>query len=283
VGPQSAGADPGPACYGRGGTRPTVTDANVVLGRIDPDAPLAGGLRLDGGAAAAAVAGVADGFRSLRAAAEGIVAVANATMAEAIRVVSVERGEDPRGLTLLAFGGAGPLHACEVAELLGMRRVRVPAAGGVLSALGIAVCDRRRDAVRSTLVELDERSGRSLRSLAPRLAPRPGERIELHCDLRYAGQSFELTVPAEPAEGLAGRFHRAHRRRFGFAEPADPVELVCVRAAAIRPGPGLPRVRPRPGARLSGPAGADLGGSTLWVAPGWTATADGHGGWELAR
>jgi len=280
VGPQSAGADPGPACYGRGGDQPTVTDADVVLGRIDPEWPLAGGLRLDARAAAAAVARVGSGFRSLRAAAEGIVAVANATMAEAIRVVSVERGEDPRGLTLLAFGGAGPLHACEVAELLGMRRVRVPAAGGVLSALGIAVCDRRRDAVRSRLVELD---GRSPLQFAPPLRPRTGERIEHFCDLRYAGQSFELTVPAEPVAGLAGRFHRAHEHRFGFAEPADPVELVCVRATAVRPGPGLPRRRSRPGRTLAGPAGIGLGDATLWVAPGWTATADGGGGWELVR
>src|SRR5262249_57716881 len=132
-----------------------VTEANVVLGRLDPGTPLAGGLQLDRAAAETAVASVADGFPSLRAAAEGIVAVANQEMVRAIRVVSVEQGHDPRRFELYAFGGAGPLHACEVADALGMRRVLVPAAGGVLSALGIAVGERRRDAVPGVMTPLE--------------------------------------------------------------------------------------------------------------------------------
>ena len=167
VGPQSAGADPGPACYGRGGGLPTVTDANLVLGRLDAAVPLAGSVGLDAKAARRAVATVADGFASVRAAAAGIVAVANQEMVRAIRVVSVERGHDPRGFELIAFGGAGPLHACEVAEELGMRSVRVPAASGVLSALGIAAGERRRDAVRSVMRPLEELTRSQIRSQVP--------------------------------------------------------------------------------------------------------------------
>ena len=167
VGPQSAGADPGPACYGRGGGLPTVTDANLVLGRLDAAVPLAGSVGLDAKAARRAVATVADGFASVRAAAAGIVAVANQEMVRAIRVVSVERGHDPRGFELIAFGGAGPLHACEVAEELGMRSVRVPAASGVLSALGIAAGERRRDAVRSVMRPLEGLTRSQIRSQVP--------------------------------------------------------------------------------------------------------------------
>ncbi|HUZ83718.1 MAG TPA: hydantoinase/oxoprolinase family protein [Gaiellales bacterium] len=284
VGPQSAGAEPGPACYGRGGTLPTVTDADVVLGRIDPSRPLAGGLRLDPEAARAAVATVAAGFAGVRAAAAGIVAVANSAMAEAIRVVSVERGVDPRALSLLAFGGAGPLHACDVAEQLGMRRVLAPAGGGVLSALGIAVCDRRTDAVRSAMLPLHDLTGRRLAALAPRLpGPGPGGRTEISCDLRYAGQSFELTVSADPPATLEQRFHSRHLERFGFADAGAPVELVAVRAASIVPGAGLVRRRARRGSPLPGPASVALAGATLWVAAGWTATPDGNGGWGLRR
>lgn len=283
VGPHSAGADPGPACYGQGGTLPTVTDANLLLGRLDPRRRLAGGLRLDREAAQRAIAGVARGFPSLRAAARGIVAVANQEMVAAIRVVTVERGHDPRNLELVAFGGAGPLHACEVADALGIRRVRVPAQSGVLSALGIAAGDRRRDAVRGVVGPLAELTAAGLRKLVPWPAGERGDTREAACDLRYRGQAFELTVPLEPARSLAARFHRAHEERFGFADQAGEVELVAVRAARIAAGPALPRRRETAGRRLTGPADVPMDGATLWVAQDWTARAGSDGGWTVTR
>ncbi|MGN6378280.1 MAG: hydantoinase/oxoprolinase family protein [Gaiellales bacterium] len=283
VGPRSAGADPGPAAYGRGGELPTVTDANLVLGRLDHRVPLAGGLRLDRTAARRAVESIAAGFPSVAAAARGIVAVANQEMVAAIRVVTVERGHDPRRLELVAFGGAGPMHACEVADQLGIRRVRVPAASGVLSALGIAGCDRRRDAVQGVVAPLTGLSAAELRRLVPWPAGERGDRREAACDLRYRGQAFELTVPLEPARTLARRFHDAHEARFGFADRGGEIELVALRAARIAPGPLLPRPARRTARRVQGPAGVPMDGATLWVAEGWTARALGDGGWEAAR
>ena len=211
VGPESAGADPGPACYGRGGTRPTVTDANLLLGRLP--ARLAGGLELDREAAERAFEGIDP--------AEAIEVV-NAEMLRALRLVSVERGHDPRELSLVAFGGAGPLHACALAEELGIETVLVPEAAGVLSALGLAVADERRDSVRSYVCPLAEAGE----------LPREGE-----AELRYRGQSFELAVPLQP--GLAEAFHRAHEARYGYADREREIELVAVRTAEVRPGPSL--------------------------------------------
>src|SRR5438132_2075602 len=191
VGPRSAGAHPGPACYGRGGREPTVTDANLLLGRL-PER-LAGGPKLDREAAERALGHIDPAH---------VVDVVNAEMLRALRVVTVERGHDPRGLALVAFGGAGPLHACALAEELGMRTVLVPEAAGVLSALGLVASDERRDEVRSYLCPLEE---------AGELPP------EGEADLRYAGQSFELTVPLEADRAAA--FHRAHEERYGYAEP----------------------------------------------------------------
>src|SRR5712692_98694 len=191
VGPESAGASPGPACYGRGGERPTVTDANLLLGRL-PDR-LAGGVELDRDAAARAL----EGFDPA-----DVVEVVNAEMLRALRVVSVERGHDPRDFALVAFGGAGPLHACALAEELAISTVLVPPAAGVLSALGLVASEERRDAVRSYMCPLDE-SGE---------LPVEGE-----ADLRYRGQSFELTVALGPE--LAPRFHAAHEERYGYADP----------------------------------------------------------------
>jgi N-methylhydantoinase A len=279
VGPQSAGADPGPACYGHGGERPTVTDANLVLGRLDPDVPLAGGLRLDVAAARAAVATVAGPFAGITAAAEGIIAVANAEMVRAIGVVSVEQGHDPRDLVLVAFGGAGPLHACDVADSLGMRAVVVPAAGGVLSALGIAAGERRRSTVASVMRPLaDVVAHPPSRPRAPR-----GGRVEVECELRYRGQAHELTVDLHPVRTLAPRFHARHRERYGFDDPRGDVEVVSVRTSVVAPGAsfelaGMPRV---PAAR--GPASVPLEGSTLWVAAGWTARRDRDGAWRVTR
>jgi N-methylhydantoinase A len=279
VGPQSAGADPGPACYGRGGQHPTVTDANLALGRLDPEVPLASGLRLDVRAALAALETIAAPFGDVRAAAEGVVAVANAEMVRAIGVVSVEQGHDPRELELVAFGGAGPLHACEVADSLGMRAVVVPAACGVLSALGIAAGERRRATVSSVMRPLaDVVSDPPAKPRAPR-----GGRVEVDAELRYRGQAHELTVALHPLRTLARRFHARHRERYGFDEPGAEIEVVSVRTSVVAPGaafalaraPGLPAVR--------GPESVPLEGATLWVAPGWTARRGRDGAWRVER
>jgi N-methylhydantoinase A len=279
AGPQSAGADPGPACYGRGGERPTVTDANLILGRLDPDVPLAGGLRLDVAAAEAAMAELAEAFAGVRAAAEGVVAVANAEMVRAIGVVSVEQGHDPRELELVAFGGAGPLHACEVADSLGMRAVVVPAASGVLSALGIAAGERRRSTVRSVMAPLE----RFLAELpdVPR-APRGGA-VEIECELRYRGQAHELTVGLKPAATLSRRFHARHRERYGFDDPAAEVEVTSVRTSVVAPGASYELERAKRVAAVRGPASVPLDGATLWVAEGWTARRGGDGSWRVTR
>jgi N-methylhydantoinase A len=246
VGPESAGADPGPACYGRGGTRPTVTDANLLLGRLPPR--LAGGLELDRGAAERAFAGLDP--------AEA-VEVVNAEMLRALRVVSVERGHDPREFALVAFGGAGPLHACALAEELEIATVLVPEPAGVLSALGLAAADERRDAVRTYVCPLEE-SGE---------LPSEGE-----ADLRYRGQSFELTVPLQP--GLAEAFHAAHEARYGYAHRERPVELVAVRTAKVRPAPPL-HLPAAERLEAAGPAVIELAGATCWLPPGWVGVRDG--------
>jgi N-methylhydantoinase A len=253
VGPESAGATPGPACYGNGGTRPTVTDANLLLGRV-PNR-LAGGLELDRAAAENALGEIDPA---------AVVEVVNAEMLRALRVVSVERGHDPREFALVAFGGAGPLHACALADELGIETVLVPEAAGMLSALGLAASDERRDLVRSYVVRLEEAG----------TLPSEGE-----ADLRYEGQSFELTVPLGPE--LAESFHRAHEERYGYADRARPIELVAVRTAEVRPGP---RIEPSGSTRqeVSGPHVLELDGSTCWLPPGWVGVRDGAI-WRLTR
>ncbi len=246
VGPESAGADPGPACYGRGGTQPTVTDANLLLGRLP--ARLAGGIELDTAAAKRAFDGIDP---------EEAVAVVNAEMLNALRLVSIERGHDPRAFVLVAFGGAGPLHACALAEELDMRTVLVPDGAGVLSALGLVASDERRDRVQSYVVPLREAGE----------LPRDGE-----ADLRYAGQSFELTVPLQGE--LEDAFHRAHEALYGYADRGREVELVAVRTADVRPAPSfeLPQGEPL---QVTGPAVIELDGSTCWLPPGWVGARDG--------
>jgi N-methylhydantoinase A len=253
VGPESAGASPGPACYGRGGERATVTDANLLLGRLPSALP--GGIELDTGAAERALGDIDPA---------AVVAVVDAEMLGALRVVSVEQGHDPRELALVAFGGAGPLHACALADELGMRTVLVPAAAGMLSALGLASSDERRDTVRGVVAPL-ETAGE---------LPRDGE-----ADLRYAGQSFELTVPLGPA--LAERFHAAHEARYGYADTALRIELVAVRTARTRPGPQLELHGPRLAAR--GPRLVELDGASCWVPAGWAGETDGDGTLRLRR
>jgi N-methylhydantoinase A len=246
VGPESAGADPGPAAYGRGGTRPTVTDANLLLGRL-PER-LAGGLELDRDAAARALEKLDPAE---------VVEVVNAEMLRALRVISVERGHDPREFALIAFGGAGPLHACALAEELEIGTVLVPAAAGVLSALGLVASDERRDTVRSYVRPLAEAGE----------LPAEGE-----ADLRYTGQSFELTVPL--GADVAAAFHRAHEDRYGYSDRERPVELVAVRTADVRPGPELV-LPPAERLEVAGPHVLELEGATCWIPPGWVGVRDG--------
>jgi N-methylhydantoinase A len=246
VGPESAGANPGPAAYGHGGTRPTVTDANLLLGRL-PER-LAGGLELDRDAAARALEKLDPAE---------VVEVVNAEMLGALRVISVERGHDPREFALIAFGGAGPLHACALAEELEIGTVLVPAAAGVLSALGLVASDERRDTVRSYVRPLAEAGE----------LPAEGE-----ADLRYTGQSFELTVPL--GADVAAAFHRAHEDRYGYSDRERPVELVAVRTADVRPGPELV-LPPAQRLEVAGPHVLELEGATCWIPPGWVGVRDG--------
>jgi N-methylhydantoinase A len=253
VGPESAGSVPGPACYGRGGTRPTVTDANMVLGRLNPVALLDGRMPVFADRARAAIEqhmAAPLGMDVVRAAA-GILEIANVNMTGAVRVISVEKGEDPRHCALFAFGGGGPLHAAEVAEAMGMRRVLVPAHPGLMSALGLLAADIRGDfgltclapagpeglpQVQAAFADLDARC--SEWAAAEGLDP-AALRIERGLDLRYRGQSSELALPlpAVPdAEGLAAcveAFHRQHAERFGYAMPHRAVEVVTARLVAV--------------------------------------------------
>ncbi|ADB62430.1 5-oxoprolinase (ATP-hydrolyzing) [Haloterrigena turkmenica DSM 5511] len=248
VGPRSSGADPGPACYGKGGTEPTVTDANVVLGYIGPETALGGEMTLDVEAAREALERLADeaGLESALEAARGVYRVANATMTRTIRSVTVERGHDPREFALVAFGGAGPMHAAALADSLEVDRVVVPRPGGVLSAFGLLAADESYDAVRTVGADLNEADPANLEAVYDGLvadvladASDPdAARVERAADCRYAGQSFELTVPADEefdAEAVAERFHEAHERAYGYALD-EAVEVVNLRATATVPG-----------------------------------------------
>jgi N-methylhydantoinase A/oxoprolinase/acetone carboxylase beta subunit len=274
VGPHSAGAVPGPACYGRGGSEPTVTDADLVLGRIPHDAELPDLGRLDVEAAhdACVRAGVYP---------EGIVQVVDAAMEEAVRAVTVARGVDPRELALVAFGGAGPLHACAVADALGMRAVIVPPRAGVLSAVGLLCSPRRRELVRSYPAAVDDPA---LATVAAQLADEAralvgaGARVEVAYDCRYVGQSHELTV-ASPAD-----FPTEHERRNGHARPGAPVEVVAVRARAIADAPlDVHDLPPVSRTKVRGPAVVAEPDCTVWVADGWVAAPRELGAWVLER
>ncbi len=265
VGPQSAGAEPGPACYGRGGEQPTVTDANLLLGRLTPGAELAGGVPLDVEAARAAVGPLAASLDLDEVeTAEGIVRVANQEMVRALRVVTVERGVDPRRFALLPFGGAGPMHAAEIAAELGIGRILCPRSGGVLSALGLCASDRRRDTTRTVMLSgadlTAERIAAEVDDLAASLEDGlPDAAAEVVYELRYAGQAFELPIQgdarADPND-LAERFAAAHVERYGHRDPEGEVVLVHIRLAMVAPGP-----RPR----LAAAEGEDLEESTRSV------------------
>lgn len=274
VGPRSAGAVPGPACYGRGGTHPTVTDADLVLGRIDPDATFPDLGRLDIGAARRALA-------EADTPAEGIVDVVDAAMQQAVGTVTVARGVDPRFLALVAFGGAGPLHACAVADGLGMARVIVPPRAGALSAVGLLASPQRRDLVRSwahpdDLTGLDD-ARRALADDAARLVG-PGADVETGLDCRYAGQSHEITVATIEA------FHAEHERRNGYTRRDVPIEVVALRARASRDAPLHPDELPHvERSTMVGPAVAAEADCTVWVPAGWAARPGPLGCWLLAR
>jgi N-methylhydantoinase A len=316
VGPQSAGAAPGPAAYGAGGDEPTVTDANLFLGYLEDGATLGGEVVLRRELAERALErlGAQLGLDALQTAL-GIVRVANAEMTRALRVISVERGLDPRDFALVAFGGAGGMHACALADELGMRTLVVPRAAGVLSALGLAISDVRRDYVEALLGELDaERLEGAFAELEARAREELQDpRVARAADLRYRGQSFELTVDAGEAAGLAARFHAAHERRYGYRMDDEPVELVAVRVTATvavdKPaltddrvvGEGragrrrasfegdwnevdvFDRARMGPGAEVVGPAIVDFAEATSVVAPGWAGRVDQAGGLVLER
>lgn len=245
VGPQSAGANPGPVAYGRDGTEATVTDAHVVLGRLIPDAFLGGTMTLDVDGATKAVSAIAHRLgTSLEEAASGIIRVVNANMEGAIRVISVERGCDPRDFTLVAFGGAGPLHACELAEALHIPRVLIPPTPGVLSALGMLIADTLKDYVRTVMVPAEEAQDLVTSMLteleqqgfADLIRENIAENkivIERYVDLRYFGQSYELTIPfAGDMSKAMNDFHATHERRFGYADLGERVQVVNVRLKA---------------------------------------------------
>lgn len=249
VGPRSAGADPGPACYGRGGSEPTVTDAAVVLGYLGADTTLGGSLSVDEDAAREALdalAAEADLDGAL-AAAHGVHRVANATMTRAIRRVTLERGHDPRSFGLVAFGGAGPMHACALADRLGVESIAVPKANGVLSAFGLLVADEQADASRTIRTPLSDADPERLAARFEQLADTVRDTVSdpaaaqltRAIDCRYQGQSYELTVPVDldrPLSHVADRFHDRHERERGFRLPAEPIELVTVRVRATIPG-----------------------------------------------
>jgi len=311
VGPRSAGAEPGPACYGRGGDEPAVTDANLLLGYLAEDSTLAGGIALDVDAARAAMRRLGEelGLGELETA-EGMVRVANQEMIRALRVVTVERGVDPRDFALMPFGGAGPMHAAALAGELEIGRILCPRASGVLSALGLIASDRRRDTARTVMLsgaELTaERIAAELEELRSSLgAGLEGAAAEATFEMRYRGQAFELPVPGalrpDPSE-LAEGFAAEHERRYGYRDPYSEIELVTVRLAVVVPGPQPEPAAAPPGELSHGtrrarfgaewvetailrgepPAGLDgegpcifkLPDATLVLPPGWTASVD---------
>lgn len=332
AGPLSAGADPGPACYGRG-DRPTVTDANVVLRRLNPVALLDGAFPIDATRSHEAVASVAAPLvGDIERTAAGIVALVDAEMAKVLRIVSIERGHDPREFTLLAFGGGGPLHACAVASEIGVGRVVVPPIPGVFSAYGLLAADVRAVNLRSLVAPADADTWKDARALFDVLAKdgdvalgeqgvAKGDRSFVReLDLRYVGQSTELTVTAPRSiEDAVEAFHQRHEQRYGFAARRDPVEVVTVRVVAVgnTPKPRLvsaatpsaraPELRAlrerrlaydgsafvdtpvyartllRPGDAFDGPTIVEQYDATTYLAPGWSARVDGYANLVLER
>ncbi len=256
VGPRSAGAEPGPACYGQGGTQPTITDANLVLGRLNPDYFAGGSMRLDPDLSAAAIHEHCAGplGMGVEAAADGIIEIANAMMVGALRLVSVQRGHDPRDFLLVAFGGAGPAHAARIAQDSGMAGVLIPPSPGTASALGLLATDLRLDRTATNLELADkvdasvlDQKFRTLESesivaLRADTSTGPGVQFRRSVEMRYYGQSFELDIPApagtldeQGLTAIVSAFHEEHKRAYGFNVPGEPVELVNLRVVAVQP------------------------------------------------
>ena len=314
VGPRSAGAEPGPACYGRGGTEPTVTDANLLLGHLGGGSELAGGVALDAEAAERAVGQLAGALGlDLLETAAGILRVANQEMVRALRVVTVERGVDPRRFALLPFGGAGPMHAAAIAAEMGIRTILCPRAGGVLSALGLCASQRRRDTVRTVMLEEGEMSAERIAATVDSMIGEIGSGLDeaqprVTYKLRYAGQAFELPVPGpadpDPSELVEG-FERVHEERYGHRDPDGEVVLVDVELALVVPAPAprpvaagegaversarrvffdgewvetpVLRGEPAAGSEAEGPVVFELPEATFVVPPGWSTRVDDHG------
>jgi N-methylhydantoinase A len=349
VGPESAGAMPGPACYGRGGAHPAVTDAHVVLGRLDPGLFLGGSFRLDRAASERVfddllrrqprTRGLKTAWRTREDLAAGVVAVGNATMEKALRVISVERGHDPREFSLVCFGGAGGLHAAELAGSLGLKQVIVPRNPGAFSALGVLLSDIVTDVSQSVLLPVPVRAALRLTPSAASISQSPSSfqqslqtrfaALERHAraqlrrdgleadnaiaehrlDVRYHGQSYELTMPATLR--FAVEFHRAHQQAYGYADPSRPLEIVSLRvrltirtpklrmpsrrlrlragprAALVRTAPVwfagrfldtsfYDRERLAPGTEFRGPAILTEYSSTIVVPPGFGCSVDAH-------
>jgi N-methylhydantoinase A len=312
VGPQSAEADPGPACYGKGGLNPTVTDANVILGRLGLH--LGEEVILDRRLAEHSVESLCKktGFDRVELA-SGIIKVANATMCQGIRVVSVERGHDPRDFVLLAFGGAGPLHACELAQELSIPRVVIPVYPGVFSALGMVVADIKHEFVRTKRMDPDsdteevfeQLEKRATQTLEKEGVSKEAAVLQRFIDTRYVGQSYELRVPAEDA---VEKFHEAHRNMYGYSDRESPVEFVNFRVVGTgkqekialkkigksRGEPAVKKVREtffddfvktpvyqreilRDSHCIQGPAVIEESESTVLIPPGWCVTVDAYG------
>lgn len=324
VGPESAGADPGPACYGRGGTEVTVTDANLVLGRLISGAFLGGRMQLDVQAAEQAVGRLADRLGlSLHQAAAGVVRVANEHMARALRVISIERGVDPRGYTLVSFGGAGGLHVCALADALGMASAMVPVNAGVLSALGMLATRPGRQLVHTRLGLLQGLKDEDLQQAFSEIEQGGVEALadegieealieaEYALDLRYLGQSYTLTLPWSSLAQAEKAFHDQHQARYGHRMTA-PVELVNLRvslrgpqmaielkppagseSAGARewlnvwgvdsPVPRYERARLAADQVVTGPALITEMASTTWLEPGWRCRSDSVGNLILER
>lgn len=310
VGPESAGSHPGPACYGIG-ELPTVTDAHVVLGRISADQLLGGAMHLDIARAQAAIDRLASQLNlSREQAAAGVLRVANASMQRAIRAVSIERGYDPRDFALVAFGGCGGLHACEIAAELGIQTVIAPESAGVLSALGMLLADRVRDYAAGLVVRCDiNENFRALEETARR--ENPNAQLQRFADIRYQGQSYELTVPWQDVH-TSGLFHQEHRRIYGSADSNQSTEIITIRVRATTSvrKPALAAREPlsaatagrrrvyldnrwqtidvwrrgeTPSRAIRGPALMLDYGSTTLIPDGWSATGDRHGNLVIRR
>jgi N-methylhydantoinase A len=288
VGPRSAGADPGPVCYGRGSTEPTVTDANVVLQTLNPEYLLGGRMTVRQAPARDAIGALAAqlGLDLMRTA-QGIISVVTANMARAIRVISVQRGHDPRDYTLVAFGGAGPLHAARLAKELDISRILVPRSPGILCAMGLLLTDLRADFATTELQALTRNALTPMTSAFRRLSaqaqtwfeaeriPPGGRRITRTVDMRYAGQNYELPVAlpdgefgAGTLEDLAYGFAAAHERMYGFTADDEPIQLVTYRLEASG-------IVPKAALEAEAEVGADTSAAITGEREVWLPEADG--------